>query len=237
MSKLSTTTALALVTSTELKAKDRDLQQLQQTVVTQLAFMRDMRRQEALRGLFVGLALQRIKASLPYGQFGKWVNTNIAEYGERYVNYLMKLALVFIDKCNVRKPEILALPGDQTEFALDTLKGDERRFVEKAEKFTGDLSLTELFIKYDIKSVGLKKELTAGKDDDAPPAKTPQELCMELLEHLTLTRKDTCDHAVWMQMSKAQHDDLKAAFEDAAEQVAALHAKTHGRAARANRKP
>jgi hypothetical protein len=174
MPKPTTITALAVINSSELKARDHHLQQLQETVVTQLGYMRGLRRQESLRGLFVGLALQRIKASMPHGHFGKWVKKNVAIFGERYVQFLMKLALVFIDKCNVKKPEILALPGDQTEFALDTLQGDERRFVEKAEKFTGELSLNELFIKYDIKSVGLKKELSAQKGKPEPL--TPEQL-------------------------------------------------------------
>jgi len=71
-------------------------------------------------------------------------------------------------------------------------------------------------------------------DDGEPPAKSAQELCMEILEQLALARKGACDHAVWMQMSRQQHDDLKDAFDDADAQIAALHAKTHGRAARAN---
>jgi hypothetical protein len=239
MPKPSSITALAVVNSSELKAKDQALEQLQQTVITQLGYIRGLRRQEALRGLLVGMSLQRIKASLPHGQFGKWVKDNIAIFGERYVQFLMKLALVFVDKCKVKKPEILALPGDQTELTLDTLDGDSRRMMEKAEKFAGDLSLNELFIKHDIKSVGLKSKLAAQRkkeaeeDGEEEPARSPQDLCNEITEHILWARKGALDHAAWMTMSRAQHEDIRNTFAEAAAAVAEQFTKTHGRAARA----
>lgn len=234
MAKLPTTNALAVVTSHELKAKDSDLEFLQKSVVAQLGKMSGLRQEESLRGLLVGMALYRIKASLPHGQFGKWCKSAInGTYGERYVNYLMKLALIFVEKCKVRKPELLALPGDQTELALDGMEGDQRRFTAKAIKFVGDLSLNELFIEHDIKPAGSTKNAKKKKPGggDTSPAKTPQELCIEILETLELARKDACDKAVWMRMSRAQHDDIKHAFEEAGKRIAALHSKTHGRKA------
>jgi hypothetical protein len=160
------------------------------------------------------------------------------QFGERYVQFLMKLALVFVDKCKVKKPEILALPGDQAELALDTLDGAARRMMVKAEKFTGELSLNELFIKHDIKAVGLKKSLDAQRKKEAEEdggeeesASTPQALCNEIMEHLLWARKGALDHAAWMTMSRAQHEDINKTFAEAAAEVAEQFTKTHGRAA------
>jgi hypothetical protein len=122
--------------------------------------MRRLRGEEALRGLLVGMALVRIKHSMPHGTFGPWVQENITAFGDRWASYLMRLGLAFAEKAKVTKPELLAIPGDQTELALDTMEGAQRRFVEKAVKFVGELSLNELLIKYGIKAVGVKTELT-----------------------------------------------------------------------------
>ncbi len=173
------TSALSLISSSDVRVADAELELLKQTAVNGFQQMRRLRHEEALRGLLVGMALHRIKASLPTGHFGKWTKANLEGIGERYVNYLMRLALVFIDKGKVSKPELLALPGDQTELAIDGMEGAQRRFAEKAVKFVGDLSLHELLIKHNIKSVGVKTELTArnqGDEGEPATAPTPEEL-------------------------------------------------------------
>lgn len=151
MPKPNNTVALALVSSTELVAKDDALSRLQAEAIHQFERLRCIRHEETLRGLMLGLMLHRIKASLPYGEFGKWQKANTSTISARWVNYLMRLALVFVEASKLTKPMLLALPGDQTELELDTLQGQQRSFVERAQKFIGALSLSELLDKHGIK--------------------------------------------------------------------------------------
>lgn len=177
MSKPNTSSALAVISSAELRADDAQLALLQASAAEQFKRLRALRGEESLRGLLLGLQLMRIKHSMPYGSFGKWAKAH-ATLGDRWVNYLMKLALVFIDKAKATKPELLACPGDQTELQLDTLEGEQRRFVAKAMKFVGEHSLSELLEKHGIKETkGLGGKRTAG-EKPAEPA-TPEQLAQQ----------------------------------------------------------
>lgn len=174
-SKPSNLSALALVNSHEIRADKTELAQLQGSIVQQFRLMRRLREEEALRGLLVGLALWRIKASLPPGQFGKWQKANVVEFGERYVNYMMKLALAFATKARVAVPDMLALPGAQAELTLDGMEAAQRRFVEKAIKFVGKKSLHELFLQHGIKEskkLGGAREKTAAEAGSVPDEET-----------------------------------------------------------------
>lgn len=146
-----TIVALSLINSADLIAKDDALERLQAGAVMQYQRLRSIRNEETLRGLMLGLMLHRIKHSLPYGDFGKWTATNMPRFGTRWVNYLMRLSLVFVEECKVTKPHLLAVPGDQTELQLDGLQGMQRTFMVKALKFVGDHSLSELLDKHGIK--------------------------------------------------------------------------------------
>lgn len=181
MAKPTTTTALAVISSSELKADAKQLALLQNSVVAQFRRLHQMREEEALRGLLLGLTLHRVKASLPHGEFGKWAKTH-ATFGERWVNYLMKLALVFIDKAKATKPELLACPGDQAELALEGMEGEQRRFTAKARKFVGKLNLSELLDAHDIK--GGKKLGSAREAGEAPAEPTPEERALQTAEEL-----------------------------------------------------
>lgn len=205
MAKTNTVSALALIGSSELKADSKQLALLQASAAEQFRRLRLLREEEALRGLLLGLTLHRVKASLPHGQFGKWSKAQ-ATFGERWVNYLMKLALVFIDKAKATKPELLACPGDQTELTLDTLEGEQRRFVQKATKFVGKHSLAELLDLHGIKETKkLGGKRTAGcDDDDSEETKaTPEQLTArareDLAQFVTLGRQlliadNVCQH-------------------------------------------
>ena len=150
-SKPNSLTALALINSAEIKATGNDLDLLKQSALQQFLRLRTIRQEETLRGLLLGLTLHRIKASLPYGEFGVFIKGSSSGFGDRWVNYLMRLALVFVEKSRATKPELLALPGDQAELALDGMAGAQRAFTEKAIKFVGELSLAELLEKHGIK--------------------------------------------------------------------------------------
>lgn len=182
MAKPNTISALSIVGSAELKADTEQLSLLQASAVEQFRRMRAMREEEALRGVLLGLTLHRVKASLPHGEFGKWAKMH-ATFGERWVNYLMKLALIFIDKSKATKPELLACPGDQIALAIDGMEGEQRRFVTKAKKFVGELSLAELLDKYEIKTgkkLGGARE--KGEEEQTPP--TPEELAQQTRDEI-----------------------------------------------------
>ena len=230
------TNALVLVSTPEWAVADDEVKKLQDLALAQIDAISKMENVAAMGAVVAGLTLHRVKASMRHGAFRKWLvqmsttGGHLRPIKKSQASNYMRLALVFLVSGKVQLPELLALPGDQ--LTLDLADGhDHNDLLAKLRKFAGRRSLNELLIKHGIKAVGLKNKLSAEKAQAAcePPAKTPQELCIEILETLTLARKDACDHAVWMQMSRQQHDDLKASFEDAAAQVAALHAKTHGR--------
>ena len=166
-SKPNSLTALALINSAEIKATGTDLDLLKQSALQQFARLRSIRQEETLRGLLLGLTLHRIKASLPHGEFGAFIKASPTGFGDRWVNYLMRLALVFVDKSRATKPELLALPGDQAELALDGMAGAQRAFTEKAMKFVGELSLAELLDKHGIKET---KKLGGTREPGDPPA-------------------------------------------------------------------
>lgn len=178
MPKPDTTFALATVTSAELKADSSDLARLQASVVQQFKVIGRMRHEEALRSLFAGIALHRIKASLPYGEFGRWTKKNLPQFSDRWVNYLMRLALVFVETSRATKPMLLALPSEKTQLSPVKLEGAQRAFVEKAIKFIGQLNVSELLDKHGIKEV--KKLGGARTAAPAEPATIDPE---ELAEH------------------------------------------------------
>lgn len=176
MQKTDKSTALVLFASPELKATKQELVLLQQSAIAQFARMSAIRKEETVRGLLLGMTLHRLKASLPYGEFGAWMKSQVKGYSERWSRYLMRLAMVFAVKGRLTKPMMLALPGEQTELALDTMEGAQRAFMEKALRFCGDYSLSELLDKHGIKETGklggAREALPRG--ETTPP--TPEQL-------------------------------------------------------------
>lgn len=165
-----TSTALTLVSTPEFAVAKDDIAKLKEAAVAQVSAISQLETKAALGAIIAGLTLHRVKVSLPHGQFGKWIEQISTSGGNLTVkksqaNNYMRLALVFIEKAKVQKPDLLALPGDQ--LSLDVEAGElTRRFFTKADKFVAGLSLNELLIKHGIKGVGLKTELGQGDDDD-----------------------------------------------------------------------
>lgn len=172
--------ALTLVASPELRVTTNEITKLQDVAVQQVAAISLMETRAAAGAILAGLTLHRVKASLAHGEFGKWLEQmstnvdiskgsnshrggNLPKIKRAQVNYYMRLALAFLEKAKVAKPDLLALPGDQTELSIEGTSGPARRFMEKLAGFVGELSLNELLIKYGIKGVGLKTELEAGE--------------------------------------------------------------------------
>lgn len=176
-SKPATVIARATMSHPELKATNQRLAVLKKMAIEHFASMRRIRGEESRHGLAAGLLLITIKESLPHGEFGKWAEENIEGFGKTYRAYLMQLALVFIEKMKVQRPELLAVRGDQIELGIEKHETLRARFEERVGKFIGDSSLAELFDKHGIKDA---KKLGGTRDKPAAPAPaapaTPEQL-------------------------------------------------------------
>jgi hypothetical protein len=181
-------TALLVLADKTITAQGDQLAQLQRSAVAQLAAVPQMERQAAAHAILAGMSLHRVKASLPHGEFGKWLKQiptgggnaedqkrtsgSFLNVTERQCQFYMKLATTFVAKAKVTAPDVLALPGDQTQLALEGGEGEARVFFSKLSKFVGSKSLNELLAEHEIKTgkkLGGKRE--AGEtDEDAPPA-------------------------------------------------------------------
>lgn len=127
------------------------ISKLQAVAIQQIAMIKTMERDAALRALLVGLTLHRIKGGLKHGEFTPWIKKHLDGAGYRQGNYYMRLATAFVDCMNVTKPEILAFPGDQKELALELADATARKFMQKAANFVGERSLNELLDHLHIK--------------------------------------------------------------------------------------
>jgi hypothetical protein len=176
-SKPATVIARATMSHPELKATNQRLAVLKKMAVEHFASMRRIRGEESRHGLAAGLLLITIKESLPHGEFGKWAEENIEGFGKTYRAYLMQLALVFIEKMKVQRPELLAVRGDQIELGIEKHETLRARFEERVGKFIGEHSLAELFDKHgikDAKKLGGARDKTPGVEPAAPA--TPEQL-------------------------------------------------------------
>lgn len=171
--------ALTVLSSTDLVAKDEQLTQLKTSATEQFAAISKMEGKAARCGILCGLTLHRLKASLPHGQFLPFVDQmwpkatfqNPATVRKSVSNY-MRLAEVFVSKAKIGKPDILALPGDPLALEISD-QHEAKQLLEKLDAFAGESSLNELLIKHGIKGVGLKKALEQEENDDNPPPPPP----------------------------------------------------------------
>jgi hypothetical protein len=202
----------------------------------QLRLIRNADTEFAMRAVYVGTALLMVKESLAHGEFGPWLDKHIDDLGRRQVNYYMRLSLAVLDSSNIEQKALAALPVGDIEGALTVSKGPTAAFRSAVEKFVGDSSLADLLAEHCGKTKAANKKKGAGAkanaDDDTAAAQqevSVQDRFNELDHALQLVRKSTADKALWMNLSKDQHRDLKAAADATAEHVTALYVKTHGR--------
>jgi hypothetical protein len=148
--------------------------QLVEIARVQLAAIPALENEAAVRAVLLGLTLQKLRAGAPHGTWVEQLTqmltaTNVWTPKTAKVNasYYMRLASFFVEKTRVTVPEMLALPGDQTELAIDeNSSAQARRFSEKLGKFVGQWSLNELLVRNGIKGVQRDQE-----DDNQPPEK------------------------------------------------------------------
>jgi len=139
-----------------------------------------------MRAILLGLTLHKVKASLVHGKFTKWIKSKVTLEGnlwtpattKKNASFFMRLASVAAEKARLTKPELLALPGDQTELTLDTAEGDARRFVSKITKFIGEKSLNELLRLHGIKDT--KPPTKPRADDDDEKAEPDPEVAAQI---------------------------------------------------------
>src|SRR5258708_24967338 len=142
----------------------------------------------------------------------------------RQIQYYMKLALVFLEKSKAAKIEMAALPGDGVEI-VDFTSTAAKRFADRATDFVGDLSLTELLEKHNIKGI------TRGDDDDAEP--TPagageQLLFTEISDHLFGLRTGILNRENLMKLEPKQLDALKLEIESTRTEFLKLYEQARG---------
>lgn len=194
MSKKQTSNALVVLGDKELTYSQEQLPKLQTAALQQISQIRQLEREGAARAVLAGLTLHRVKASVKFGQFLPWLKANVKGVGYAQCNFYMRLASVFVEKMHVRKPDILALPGDQTNLALDDANGEARVFFAKLSDFVGERSLNELLDKYDIKSapkLGGAREPAADDTPTEPP--TPDQLYLQARDEIgsVISRAET----------------------------------------------
>lgn len=181
------TNALTVLSSTELVAKDEQLDNLKIAATEQFNGIAKMEGKAARGGILCGLTLHRLKTSLPHGQFLPFVDQmwpkatfqNPSTIRKTVSNY-MRLAETFVSKAKIGKPDILALPGDPLALEIAD-QHQAKRLLEKLDAFAGNCSLNELLIKHGIKGVGLKKALEAEekKESGAPAAPDAEQLYLQ----------------------------------------------------------
>jgi len=190
------THALTILASPELAVAHDGIAKLQAAAVAQVEAVVRSQRFTAQGAILAGLTLHRVKASIPHGSFGgfiaqKLTGINNWKPGTAKVNasYYMRIATLFVERARVTKPDLLALPGDQTTLTLGDTH-EARALVAKLEKFVGECSLDELLIKHGIKGVGLKTELMDAAAAELPL--TEQEEAARLAE-----RQESAWLATW----------------------------------------
>ncbi|MBP8257096.1 MAG: hypothetical protein KAX37_07195 [Opitutaceae bacterium] len=160
---------------------------LERAAISQMEMIPQLESEAAIRAIFAGLALQKLRRKAAHGTWEKKlkqmltsVNIWTPKTAKTNASYYMRLASHFVEKTRVSVPEMLALPGDQTELALD---GDStaqaRRMVEKLKKYVGDFSLNELLVRANIK--GVERDV---EEDNLPPEKQEQAARERLFESL-----------------------------------------------------
>lgn len=211
-------TALALIQDKDVGAAI-PLTKLQLVVVQQFQRIARDTKEAPLRAILLGLTLHRVKASMPHGTFEAWKKANITAgniWTERTAlkncSFYMRLALAAVEATDATKPQLLALPGDQTELALCE-DDNVRAFMASLEDYVGERTIEEILRDEGIKDGAAKKRkaLKSGKGD-ASPAATPaagQALCNEIAEHLQALRITLTDDAALMQIPPPQLQDIK----------------------------
>ncbi len=240
MSTEAKSAVLALFTNHAVTASRRD--KLIDAAKQQLDTLVSHRKQAPYRAIALGMLLHQLKAGCKHGEWtplyqqilksSKFVTETTAQ---TYCSQWMRLATEALIQADVATPEFIALAGSKPELSIESSDSKERAFVGKLEKFIGGRSLDELLSDLNLRNVAEKKKRKLARDggDDgdekAAHPVTVQDRFNELDQALQTARKGAADKALWMSLTKQQHEDLRAAAEATADFITNLYVKTHGR--------
>jgi hypothetical protein len=223
--------ALTVIASPELRAPAAEIDQLKEAAIAQCAAITDLEGKAAIGGILAGMTLHRVKASLKHGEFGPWLNQISTSGGNLKIKHsqasnYMRLALVFIEKADAQKFEMMALTGGGELLDLtETSQGQS--LASKLQKFVGDSSLNELLVKYNIKGVT--------REGDEPADKTKvgvtKDFFADVAEHLDGWRKIVTSRESLMRLSPQQLDLLQQSVSDGYAQFRKLYAEARGKEA------
>lgn len=229
--------ALTVLAAPELRSSGDDtLAKLQAAALAQLAAVGEMESKAALGGVLSGMTLLRVKASMPHGTFGKWLqdsnwngrSNSTPASRQRTAGYYMRLALIFVEKTKATVPDLLALPGDQLSLDLaDNAAG--KRLAAKLQKFVGDCSLYELLVKHGIRGVTRDADEAGGEDGAATPA--GEDFFAEVATTLEGWRKIVTDRAALVRLTPQQLDLLHESVTADYTEFKKLYKATRGKSA------
>lgn len=211
--------------------KEKELAKLQAAAVAQLSAVSELEAKAAIGGVLAGLTLHRVKASMPHGTFGKWLEskTNGVRFSTRQAQFLMRLALVFLEKTRAQAPDLLALPGSDGDLALaDNAAG--KALAAKLQKFVGEASLYELLVKHGIRGVSRDGDDAEGGDDDGAGTAAGEDFFAEVATTLEGWRKIVTDKTALVRLTPKQLDLLKDDVSASYNQFLALYKETRGKA-------
>jgi hypothetical protein len=184
-----------------------------------------MEKTTALKAIVLGITLWRVRFALPHGQWVGWQAEHLAA-SKSQVNYIMRLAVVFLLKSRATRVELRALPCDSTTLA----PGDElsRALLARLEKFVGECSLNELLVKHGIKGV----TRDTGDENEGEPGTTSapgqQLLFAEVCEHFHSIRQTLCRRETLLRYTPHQLDAAKRELEEIRSSFLALYAEARG---------
>jgi hypothetical protein len=158
--------SLSLVASPDFKVAANGTKKLKVTTIKQVAAVAKLDAQTTTGAIIAGFNLHRVKTSCEHGEFGKFLQNDLAKAmgwtaGTATTNasYYMRLSTAFYETSGLKEAQVIA--------ALDGSKAARKALGDALQKFIDGHSLTELLIQHGIKGVGLK---TALEDSKPAPA-------------------------------------------------------------------
>jgi hypothetical protein len=152
---------LALVSCSNFRVAITASKKLKARTIKEVLATVKYEKQGAASAILAGLFLHRTKASLKHGEWGGFIENELAKAMKwtaatagKNTSYYQRLSTEFYEQAGLKQAEIIA--------ALDGQKAASKTVAAALHAFIGDLSLNELLIKFDIKSVGLSSSLKNG---------------------------------------------------------------------------
>lgn len=234
------TTALALLTTTQLPAKTESGSQLptlatfQKRVAEEFNEIPRQERMNAYRAIAVGLGLHLVKASVKHGQFTPWLQANVTQgnfwtpaTAKKNASFYMRLAIAFVEKSGVTQPELLSLPAGKVDLSAEMvtgkITGPQAKLAKRLEDFVGEFSLNELLVEHGIKDGGKGSgggSAASGSDEDPLLANTA--------EWLMNLRNTLLDPESIKRFTPSALDDIERQLASGLDQFRKLRAKLRG---------